>query len=340
MKNHINPVPVTSTALGMALIASSHAPLLLLAEDLTILAASHSFCREFGIDPDAIEGRKLEELGAGEWDVPQLHFLLQATLEGAASIDAYEMDLVREGKDPTCVVLNAHKLEYGDAEEPRIVLAVTDMTSARLAEKLKDDLVQRNQILLQELQHRVANSLQIIASVLMQSARRVQSEETRIHLQEAHHRVLSIATLQKQLALQSADKVALGKYFKELCGSIGASMIDDPGGIRLVSKVDDTVTTASVSVSLGLIVTELVINSLKHAFPGRNQKGKINVDYMTDAGGWTLTVADDGVGMTSEDDFSPGLGTGIVEALARQLDAAVSVTDGRPGTTVSVIHTA
>lgn len=338
MTSQIHPVPVTTTALGMALIASSNAPLVLLAEDLTVIAASGSFCREFGVDPAAVEGVKLAALGGGEWDVPQLHSLLHATFAGAASIDAYEMDLVREGKDAACLVLNAHKLDYGDGEEPRIVLAVTDITSARLAEKLKDDLVQRNQILLQELQHRVANSLQIIASVLMQSARRVQSEETRTHLQDAHHRVLSIATLQKQLALQSTDKVELGKYLKELCVSIGASMIDNPDRITLVSKVDDTVTTANVSVSLGLIVTELVINSLKHAFPGRNQKGKINVDYLTAEGGWTLTVADDGNGMAAEDDAKPGLGTGIVEALARQLEATVSVTDQSPGTKVSIAH--
>ena len=61
-------------------------------------------------------------------------------------------------------------------------LAVSDVTEARLAERLKDDLLQEKAILLQELQHRVANSLQIIASVLMQSARKVQSEETRSHL--------------------------------------------------------------------------------------------------------------------------------------------------------------
>ncbi|MEP6982654.1 MAG: sensor histidine kinase [Sphingomicrobium sp.] len=331
-------VPDAATALGTALIASSKAPLVLLADDLTVIAASGSFCSAFGIDPATVDGTKLAALGAGEWHVPQLDSLLRATFAGAAAIDAYEMDLVREGKDTACLVLNAHKLDYGDTEQPRIVLAVTDTTSARLAAKLKDELVQRNQILLQELQHRVANSLQIIASVLMQSARRVQSEETRTHLHDAHQRVMSIATLQKQLAMKSLDKVELGKYLKDLCASIDASMIDDQGRVSLVSTVDDTVTSANVSVSLGLIVTELVINALKHAFPGRNQKGQITVDYLTSGKGWTLTVGDDGNGMAAEADAKPGLGTGIVDALARQLDATVLVADQRPGTKVSVVH--
>lgn len=136
--------PNATAALGIALIASSKAPLLLLAEDLAVIAASGSFCSAFGIDPVTVDDTKLADLGKGEWNVPQLHSLLRATFAGAAAIDAYEMDLVRKGKNTACLVLNAHKLDYGDAEKPRIVLAVTDITSARLAEKLKDDLVQRN----------------------------------------------------------------------------------------------------------------------------------------------------------------------------------------------------
>lgn len=336
---HITPLHAdTSPGLAMALVASSQAPLLLLDDDINIVGASMSFCRAFGCEPETVHGTALAKLGAGEWDIPQLHSLLRATF-GGASIDAYEMDLAREGREPARLVLNALKLDYGDGDEPRVLLTVTDVTTALLAAKLKDDMVLEKEILLRELQHRVANSLQIIASVLMQSARRVQSEESRMQLHNAHHRVMSIATLQKQLAISEGDDVALRKYFKDLCASLGASMIDNADRISLVSTTDDTVTKANVSVSLGLIVTELVINALKHAFPGRNQKGHINVDYLASAAGWTLTVDDDGVGMpTGTKELKPGLGTGIVEALSRQLDATVQVSDHAPGTKVSIVH--
>src|SRR3546814_18014176 len=81
------------------------------------------------------------------------------------------------------------------------------------------DVCSSDLILLQELQHRVANSLQIIASVLMQSARRVQSEEARGHLHDAHNRVMSIATLQQQLAASRLGDVELRGYFTQLCES-------------------------------------------------------------------------------------------------------------------------
>ena len=96
---------------------------------------------------------------------------------------------------------------------------------------------------------------------------------------------------------------------------------------------------AATAVSLGLLVTELVINSLKHAFPD-GRKGRIDVSYNAHGPNWTLAVADDGVGMPGDSESqTPGLGTSIVEALANQLKARVQVVGGHPGTTVSVIHT-
>lgn len=329
----------TVTSLAMALVGSSKAPLLLLDDDMVVIGASASFCNTFNVDPATIANRKLADVGDGEWDVPQLNSLLHATIAGAAEIDAYEMDLVREGK-PTCnLILSAHKLDYFDTDKVRVVLAATDVTATRQAERKKDELVREKQILLQELQHRVANSLQIIASVLMQSAKRVQSEETRLHLHDAHNRVMSIAMLQKQLAVSQLESVELRTYFADLCRSIAASMIDDPQRLTLETIVDDTSTSSDVSVSMGLIVTELVINAIKHAFPDQTAGGTITVSFAADGDAWLLSVSDDGAGMpVGEDGGKPGLGTGIVEALSRQLDASVTVLDAKPGTRVEIRH--
>jgi len=339
MEKLVTRLPEHADNMSIALISSSFAPLVLLKEDLTVIAASKSFCQAFDIECAGVAGKRLAELGDGEWNVRQLNSLLQATVAGSAAIDVYEMDLVRAGKDTLRLLINAHTLDYFEAESIRVVLAITDVTAKRLAEKVKDDLVRDKQLLLQEIQHRVANSLQIIASVLLQSARKVQSNESRDQLRDAHNRVMSIAMLQKHLSTVSVDNVALATYFKDLCGSIGASMISDPSRLSLTTHIDDSVVDSDTSVSLGLIVTELVINSLKHAFPGRTQEGSIKVDYKSNGDAWTLIIADDGIGMPKDaDDRKPGLGTGIVEALAAQLEASVTITDQSPGTKVTIAH--
>ncbi len=330
--------PDVALKLALAMVASSNAPLLLLDGALVVIAASTSFCRAFSIDPGLAAGQPVYVLGRGEWNSPKLRSLLDATLSGQARIDAYEMDLPRKDAEPRRLILNAQKLEYGDGEAVRILLTVSDVTDARAAERLKDDLLREKAILLQEVQHRVANSLQIIASVLLQSARNVQSEDVKVHLQDAHHRVMSIAAVQRQLAASSIGQVELRPYFTQLCESLSASMIRDHSQVSLDVTADGSKVDPDTSVSLGLVVTELVINALKHAFPGQ-RSGKILVGYLSNGPDWTLSVSDNGVGMP--DDTAPakaGLGTSIVEALARQLNAEVQVTGAAPGTRVSLVH--
>jgi two-component sensor histidine kinase len=334
-------IPETEIAatLAMAVIASSAAPMLLVDGEAVLLAASDSFYATFALDPAKTIGRYVYELDGGQWDSPRLRAAIGAASSLGTAIEAYELDLRTRHQGIRRIVLKAQRLTYADSGNVRVLLSVADVTDARLAEKLKDDLVREKAVLLQEIQHRVANSLQIIASVLMQSARKVQSDEARGHLHDAHHRVMSIASLQKQLAASNVADVELRPYLTQLCKSIGASMIPDHDQLKLTVKVDDSAVAANISVSIGLIVTELVINALKHAFPD-HRRGTIAVDYTSKGLNWTLGVSDDGVGMPVAPHLATsGLGTSIVQALAKQLHARIKVKDIAPGTEVSVIHT-
>jgi len=333
----------------MALVVASAVPLLLLNDQLVIKAASQTFCRTFDLRIDVVVGTSLFALGNGEWNKPQLRTLLEATASGRAEIDVYEFALKREGKPDRILILNAHALDHDNDNALRLVLAVSDITALRNAENAvrdeaqkNDALVREKQVLLQEMNHRVANSLQIIASILMQRVKMVQSEEARTHLRDAHHRVMSIATLQRLLASSATGDVALRPYLTDLCASIGASMIADPGRLTMNVTADDSVMSPDQSVSLGLIVTELAINSLKHAFPDvALQLCHIDVAFAANPSGWVLSVADNGCGLADNHaDAKPGLGTGIVSALAGQLAASVEVADNDPGTLVTVSHVA
>ena len=326
-------------SLTIAIVSSSPGPLLLLDGELKIVAASTSFSEAFGIDLASAPGRQVSSLGEGEWDAPQLRSLLGVTRDGAARIEAYEMDLKRPGRSDRHLVIHAQRLVYLDQENLRILVAVNDVTDARADAKLKDEALQQNLVLLQEVRHRVANSLQIIASVLLQNAKRAQSDETRGHLKDAHNRVMSIAALERQLAVSSDGAVELRTYFTSLCDSIAASMIGEPQQVSLTVTGTEGVVEAKVSVSLGLIVTELVINALKHAFP-EGRRGKITVHCEVHGPNWSLSVADDGVGMPRDPaQAHVGLGTSIVQALAAQLQAVVETHAARPGTRVEIAHT-
>jgi PAS domain S-box-containing protein len=329
-----------SLSLALALVCTSPTPLLLLNGGSTITAVSASFCQAFGIDAAKATGRPIFDLGAGEWDVPQLRTLIEATASGEAAIESYEFDLRPPNRPVRNLIFNVHKLPLNDPLHSRVVVAIADVTETRAAASRDRVLAENNAVLLKEAQHRIANSLQIIASVMMLNARRTSSEETRGHLRDAHSRVMSIAELQQQLAASGTGAVAIGPYLRRLCQTISASMIANPEALAIKVASPDVTVDADVSVSLGLIVTELVINSLKHGFPDE-AGGQIDVSYKCEGPTWTLSICDNGVGMPKvRSKAIAGLGTSIVQALASQLGAIVEVTKGGPGTRVEVVHAA
>ena len=166
----------------VAILTASPGPLLLLDGQLNLLALSASFRTAFGLDLSDVVGRSFFSLGDGEWNLPRLRNLLEATAAAEVSIEAYEMVLERAGREPRHLIIQARRLDYLDLEQVRVLVAVADVTETRADARLKDEALAQNRILLREVQHRVANSLQIIAAVLLQNARTTVSDETRRHL--------------------------------------------------------------------------------------------------------------------------------------------------------------
>ena len=239
------------------------------------------------------------------------------------------------------MLLNARTVVSETNAHTALLLAIEDITERRETERELQHLLSQKELLLEEMQHRIANSLQIIASILLLKARSVQSEETRGHLQDAHKRVMSVAALQKNLqASGHGEAIAVGPYLSKLCGTLAQSMIGETRPVALETKVSGGTVVSSEAVSLGLIVIESVINALKHAFPADKTDGRIVVAYDTSGSGWTLSIADNGVGKPHEGaaDAKSGLGTSIAQALANELDAKVEIASNQYGTTVSIRH--
>ncbi|WP_407049347.1 sensor histidine kinase [Methyloraptor flagellatus] len=347
-----NSAMTTGEGLAEQLVLSSFMPALLLDGDTRVVIASRSFARTFETNGNP-EHRLLAELGLGEWSVPQLHSLIEVALGDGPIIDTYEMDLKRPDTAVRRLRVNARKVASGSVAEARVLLTIEDTTDARLAAEAERRLVRERDALLRErsqaaedrslfiseMRHRIANSLQIIASILMLKARAVKSDEGRMHLEDACDRVLTIAGIQRQLC-EGLDDIAVGPYLTSLAGSLSASMIRGHRPVTLTVEADESVVHSNVAVSMGLIVTELVINALKHAFPD-SRAGSIVVRYRSDPPKWALSVEDDGIGMPKDRAKAHvGLGTSLISALARQMKAVVAVADCNPGTKTTLTGSA
>ena len=179
-------------------------PLVVLDQDLRVVAASRSFYRTFQIDPEDTEGKLLYELGDGVWDIPKLDRCWKQSCRRTARSRPVRSRPMKSSAiflaSGCCTMcLNARKVLYETGSRANILLGIEDITERLILEGEKDDLLRQKGILLEELQHRVANSLQIIASIIMMKLRAVELEEARRHLQETHQRVMSVATVQQQL---------------------------------------------------------------------------------------------------------------------------------------------
>ncbi len=151
---------------------------------------------------------------------------------------------------------------------------------------------------------------------------------------------MSLASVQQQLrASRLGDAIEIAPYLAKLCDSLARSMIGDRRPLALTVEAGAGTTDSSAAVSIGLIITELVINALKHAFPPGRQ-GEILVRYEAHGDDWRLSVSDNGTGQDLHERAHPGLGTSIVKALARQLNARVELSTGSQGTIVAIIREA
>jgi chemotaxis protein methyltransferase CheR len=332
-----------AAALARAIVDTVRDPLLVLDEELRIVAASRSFYQIFQLIDQDIRGHLVYEIEGGQWNIPELRTILKTIAKDHATVEEYEVDRNFPRVGRRIMLLNARKVFYAEAGHTTTLLAFEDVTDRRAIEEQVQELLREKDLLLQEMQHRVANSLQIIASILLMKARTVQSEETRLQLEDAHKRVLSVAAVQQHLQVTGRGApIVIGTYLTKLCETLAQSMIGEsrPISLKVETDADAATVVSHQAVSIGLIVTELVMNALKHAFPREKTKAAIVVSYNVSDSDWKLTVSDNGDGKPdqSPSEKKGGLGTSLVNALAKQLDATLEIESNFRGTAITITH--
>ncbi|MBE7465329.1 MAG: PAS domain S-box protein [Planctomycetes bacterium] len=203
--------------------------------------------------------------------------------------------------------------------------AIRDITERKAAEQALKRSLDEKEVLLREIHHRVKNNLQIVSSLLNLQAETAPSPQTRDLLRETHDRIRSMALVHEML-FRGADLagVDLAAYLDSLVAYLFRAYKADPAKMRAEVHSSAAHLDLDTAIPTGLLITELVSNSLKHAFPG-SRSGSIRVAIECAADGTlTLLVEDDGVGMPPDADTKGGtLGLKLIEGLSMQLNGTL-----------------
>jgi PAS domain S-box-containing protein len=234
-------------------------------------------------------------------------------------------------KDGTIIDVEITTDELIFDERPAKLVLANDVTIQKQAEEQIKASLREKEVLLKEIHHRVKNNLQIISSLLNLQADYIKDSQALAIFKESQDRVRSMALIHEKL-YQSKDlaRVDFSEYIRSLAANLFRSYKANSDAIALEINVEDVSLGIDAAIPCGLIINELVSNSLKHAFPSGSQ-GRINIDLKLDREEkFTLVVGDDGVGFPEGFDFrnTESLGLQLVNALAEQLDGNIELSNG------------
>jgi two-component sensor histidine kinase len=191
----------------------------------------------------------------------------------------------------------------------------------------------RAELLLAEVNHRVANSLTLVGSLVGLQARGVQDKVAKDVLAETQGRIQAISLVHRRLYTSGDVRfVELDEYLSALLDHLSASMKDQGHGASLSYRLDPLRLPTDTSINLGVVVTEWVTNAFKYAYPDRRGEVRVRLQHLPE-GRVELAVEDDGVGRN--DDIAAkgtGLGTRLVRAMAQNMSADVEYQRRQPGT--------
>lgn len=259
------------------------------------------------------------------------------TTEGrvaVAALKAGAADYVIKDVSGTFLPLLRAAIESSLAARELRLLREAAQAEVREARDKFEALANERALLMREVNHRVSNSLQLAVSLLNMKAHAQSNPDVKDALLAAGSRVAAIGQVHRRL-YNSTDvqAVALGDYLRLLMDDIARAMEDEAAG-QVQLETDEMMTTPDRAVAVGMIVTELVLNARKHAYPDGDGPVRVLLRRKDDTNA-TLTVEDEGIGMPSEEALRTkrgGLGRTIVQAMASKLDATVRRDDVARGT--------
>jgi two-component sensor histidine kinase len=193
---------------------------------------------------------------------------------------------------------------------------------------LEEKFEKEKETILNEMRHRFKNNLQVIASLLSLQGDYVKDKESRRMFSNSSERVKTIALMYDKLyQADKQDGIYFDKYLIDLVNYHFQNYNTNPNMIRHQIKGDDLILPIKTAIPCGLIITELILNSLKHAFPD-NRSGNIKINLEHPAGECILSIEDDGIGLPEEFDIgnNDSLEFLLVRSLSEQINGTLKLT--------------
>ncbi len=270
---------------------------------------------------ESLKRKKITQL----YENPEDRIKFIQKLHEENSFDHYELNMLSSTGEKINVLLSAQ------LNDNIIEGMIIDISERKKAEKKIQESLEEKEMLLKEIHHRVKNNLMIISSLLNLESRYIKDKASRNIFKESQNRARAMALIHEKL-YQSTDlkRIDFGYYIRSLATELFHTYNTDPSYIKLKINVEDIFLDINTSIPLGLIVNELITNSLKYAFPD-GKMGEINVDFHPHYGQYELTVKDNGIGFPGDIDFenTDSLGLQIVNSLTGQIDGKIQLNNSQ-----------
>lgn len=277
-----------------------------------------------GWDPEDIIGHPVTDFYK---DPPQRE-LFKEKLKESGVINDYELKLLAKDGRVMHVSVSSKIILGNDGKPTGVEGVLRDITDRKRAEEQIRSSLRDKEVLLQEIHHRVKNNMQIISSLLNLQSRHIEDERVKDMFRMSRNRIRSMALIHEKL-YQSKDlaKINFAQYMESLAVHLLQTYNASTDRIKLNADVSDVFLDINKAIPCGLIVNELVSNSLKHAFP-KHRTGNIYVRLRNGKNGDVhLMVSDNGIGLSEEVDFKKpdSMGLQLVKDLIDQLGGTLEL---------------
>ncbi len=301
---------------------------LIRATDWKIVYANSKFESLFGYDAGELNGKPASTLNYSNEESSAQGTVQRIVSEiqnyGAASCEIHN---IKKDGTPFWCYATISTFEHPDYGTVYVAVQHNITEQKQAQEQIKASLREK-EVLLKEIHHRVKNNLQIVKSLLQMQARRTQEREAVLVLQDSQNRVTSIALVHEKL-YRSEDlaNIDFGQYIPDLTTHLFDTYNVSSNTVALKLEVEHIFLEIDTAIPCGLIINELVSNSLKYAFPNQ-RKGEIQINFHADRHGMMmLMIRDNGIGIPETIDIenTQSLGLTLVQGLVEQLEGTLEL---------------